>query len=518
MRYFIPSWYVSEDFWKNGGVPFHHTSNQTDFDDMISLMSMHMKNNEDFQMIILNYSPQLRLFLHRYNLFESEYFSLFDYLQNANHQLPKAINFLDLDWPKHTEFVYSPFMVEAIIDKDTYSLISFNQEGYILYIDEFQYGEKIQRMFFDDRGFISSILKYRSNSPYKQFYLTTSGDVVLVENLITGKVNVTEKLNRKLQRFNYPSMKDVINELICNFNHSHITENDDILVAADERHNQIIINNFLKNQVCFSIFSQRNNHISHKLIDTLLSAKSCIVDTLKLESKINELISKRDKKVKIKRITPFDAEKISNNSFQLNETYIGFWTSGLSEEEIELTIDYIYEYIKSKENFKLIILTKNILSNTPQWLLNKVKKKNISYNEENNSMSTEMTDILNEEINFTELIKIEPIISEIDLLKIVSKMRAIIDLSDEPDLYLQISCISSGVPQINKVPTDYVIPNINGIIINDFNKILSSLDFFIDSLKHWNYSYAYSIKLIDLYSSSEIIKQLNYLIKGDYYD
>ncbi|TXZ91760.1 accessory Sec system glycosyltransferase Asp1, partial [Vibrio cholerae] len=47
----------------------------------------------------------------------------------------------------------------------------------------------------------------------------------------------------------------------------------------------------------------------------------------------------------------------------------------------------------------------------------------------------------------------------------MSQLRVVIDLGDEPDLYLQISAISAGVPQINMIETDYVTPNVNGLII-----------------------------------------------------
>ncbi|MFG1662273.1 accessory Sec system glycosyltransferase Asp1 [Staphylococcus epidermidis] len=46
------------------------------------------------------------MFLHRHDLFESDYWSVFDVLQSAPNALPRAIDYLDLNWPKDTEFVY----------------------------------------------------------------------------------------------------------------------------------------------------------------------------------------------------------------------------------------------------------------------------------------------------------------------------------------------------------------------------------------------------------------------------
>ena len=45
--------------------------------------------------------------------------------------------------------------------------------------------------------------------------------------------------------------------------------------------------------------------------------------------------------------------------------------------------------------------------------------------------------------------------------------------------------------------------------------MIAALDYFLDHLKHWNYSFAYSIKLVDEYASEQIIDQLDRLIEGE---
>ena len=105
---------------------------------------------------------------------------------------------------------------------------------------------------------------------------------------------------------------------------------------------------------------------------------------------------------------------------------------------------------------------KDITSKTPKWLSDIVKEKNELYNEEQRTLSEEMADVLEEEIEFIEIIKIESVLFEEYLIRTMSQLRVVIDLGDEPDLYLQISAISAGVPQINMIETDYVTPNVNG--------------------------------------------------------
>ncbi|COE62229.1 accessory Sec system protein Asp1 [Staphylococcus warneri] len=517
MRYFIPAWYSGQKLWKDNTLPFYYKPDKTDFDDMISLMSMHKKNGYEYKLLVLNYSPNLRLFLHRHDLFESDYWSVFDVLQSAPNTLPRAIDYLDLNWPKDTEFVYSPFMVEAVIGKNTYSQITFNQEGYVLHIHEYENGLQQQKIIFDDRGFISSIIKYENDTEVEQTYLNVLGEKILTENLITGEVLVNNPVKDLLDHSKYLNMLEIIEEIVEKFYTDQITQSDDFIAASDGRHNQLITRYFEANQLCFSLFSNRNREITSHLIQSMQPAKSCLVDTKENERECRLIANNNSINMKMSRITPFDTEKIPNISSQLYDVHIGFWIDNLSRDVVEPVIDQLYSYIKNKENYRVTILMKDITSKTPKWLSDIVKGKNELYNEEQRTLSEEMADVLEEEMEFIEIIKIESVIFEEDLIRAMSQLRVVIDLGDEPDLYLQISAISAGVPQINMIETDYVTPNVNGLIIPSSSNMIQALDYFLLSLKNWNYSYASSLKLVDEFSSTKIIREVNRLIKGELY-
>ncbi|WRN52674.1 accessory Sec system glycosyltransferase Asp1 [Staphylococcus aureus] len=42
---------------------------------------MHLENDLDYRLIVLNHAPNLRTFLHRYDLYETKYWSVFDEIQ-----------------------------------------------------------------------------------------------------------------------------------------------------------------------------------------------------------------------------------------------------------------------------------------------------------------------------------------------------------------------------------------------------------------------------------------------------
>ncbi|MEZ2112585.1 accessory Sec system protein Asp1, partial [Staphylococcus aureus] len=105
--------------------------------------------------------------------------------------------------------------------------------------------------------------------------------------------------------------------------------------------------------------------------------------------------------------------------------------------------------------------------------------------------------------------------AEHDVVEALRTLRLVIDMSKEPDLYLQISAISAGIPQINGQQTDYVSDYDNGRIINTVDELDDALNYYLFYLKNWNYAYAYSLKLIDAYASKNIINQLDELIEGE---
>ncbi|WP_414080299.1 accessory Sec system glycosyltransferase Asp1, partial [Streptococcus suis] len=53
-------------------------------------------------------------------------------------------------------------------------------------------------------------------------------------------------------------------------------------------------------------------------------------------------------------------------------------------------------------------------------------------------------------------IKLSFLHSENEIIQAFQYVRLIIDLAEEPDLYTQIAGISSGIPQINRVETEFV--------------------------------------------------------------
>ena len=60
MKYFIPAWYDDQRWWQDTTVPYYQLQNKTEFDDMISLMGMHLENDLDYRLIVLNHATKFK--------------------------------------------------------------------------------------------------------------------------------------------------------------------------------------------------------------------------------------------------------------------------------------------------------------------------------------------------------------------------------------------------------------------------------------------------------------------------
>lgn len=216
---------------------------------------MHQKIGEDRRLIVLNYDSSLRLFLHRNQLMNTNYWSLFDALQGFDAVTPKLLDYREMQWPRETEFVHTSFIVKAFY-KDTETKIYYNQEGYLVWMERYHQEQLLKRLVFDDRGYLSSIVDFTGESTLIH-YLNAQGIIIMTENTATTMVEIKadfHKFDRKL----YTSMDELIAYQLSKL---VFAEDDHFIVAADNRHNQLIARSISSERMTFSVFQKRNTKI-----------------------------------------------------------------------------------------------------------------------------------------------------------------------------------------------------------------------------------------------------------------
>ncbi|MGV3043141.1 accessory Sec system protein Asp1 [Staphylococcus rostri] len=514
MKYFIPAWYSGHQWWESKMEPYFYNQAETTFDDMISLMSMHRLNHESFQMIVLNYTPDLRTFLHRHDLFDMTYWSVFDEIQGFQHRTPRAIDYRHLDWPVGTEFLYLAHMIRAMMPDEMHADVYFNQDGYVIWIEVFQHNVSKYRYVLDDRGYVSSIIYFdEAGKPNHQRYLTHDGDWILQEDLVSGEVSVHEQYAHYFSQQRYASMSEVIFEYVAQYRDQVFEQTDTVIVAADMRHNKPIADIFAQYKRCYSVFQQRP-HASIEALESMDPHANWLVDTLDNEQLLEAYRVQRGISNRLLRITPFDAQPMSNISSQLHETFIGVWIDGMGTEQLLTMLTELTDYLNQDEALRLVLLSKS----KPKYALPTELKRQIEAINAQMNEKDETSEAVSELMKGKEpidYIQVKYVPFELDIIEAISTLRIVIDLSKEPDLFLQICCLSTGIPQINVRATDYVTHKENGYVVDGETRLHVALDYYLMQLKNWNKSYAYAMKLAKKYASDKIIAQLDALIEGE---
>ncbi|WP_262614312.1 accessory Sec system protein Asp1 [Staphylococcus sp. IVB6246] len=248
-------------------------------------------------------------------------------------------------------------------------------------------------------------------------------------------------------------------------------------------------------------------------LQTLDPHASWLVDTLENEQLLATYQATHQLTNQLMRITPFDAQTLPNISSQLHETYIGLWIDGLADARLCQILDQLMDYMHRDTALRLTLLTRRQKYTVPQWLVQKVDSMNTQLQQPNGS-SEVMRELMKED-EPTIFVELKSVPFELDVIEALATLRVMIDLSHEPDLFLQISSLSAGLPQINMRATDYVQHRMNGIVLTSDSELPDALDFYLIQLKNWNQSYAYAMKLGKQYASDKIIAQLDVLIEGE---
>ena len=104
--------------------------------------------------------------------------------------------------------------------------------------------------------------------------------------------------------------------------------------------------------------------------------------------------------------------------------------------------------------------------------------------------------------------------SEPQLIQAVHTTRLLIDLSAQPDVFLQIAGISAGIPEILRAESLYVEDGKNGRLLQNVTTDLApAIHFYLDGLKNWNTALVHAANKIADYTSRRIVKRLQAAIK-----
>ena len=516
MYYFIPAWYGKERIWHSTITPWYWTEDSVEFDDTINQVRIFQEVGIGRKLVIPHYAPQLRYFLHRQDLLETDYLSIFDDIQDVSpdrQMLP--LQFEDLDWPSQTTFTYTPFQVLAFWRGQQIAKIDTGEDGNILSITHLRKGNISHIDYLDDRGFISSAIFYKENKPYFQEYLNTSGTWVLRELFSEEKplVIVNKDFKSVFKHEVYDGIDEVITEKMSSLLGNLLPSQDQIVFAAHPANLPFFkkLGGGIKKVLSFYGKRQVPSSEDYLLTSCLEEAKLIITDSEKTKISIQGFSPVLESK--IHRVTSFDSRLRLGTSQERKESkiycYVGQEQS-LSKNILKILLDIlaknplfelVFVFYNGSEDFVLTL--RNQLNQLLEELaLETVRAQTISQKLGENQIHDDELVVEEPEYRY----KVKNFFNENDIIKELEQTRLIIDLNEEPDLYTQIAGISAGIPQINRTKTEYVDHLKNGYILSNGEKELAKgVDYFLSALKPWNESLVYSVEKIQVYTGHRLV-------------
>lgn len=508
MLYFIPAWYARNE-WKESEQFWHRRRMHTETDDTVKQIQLFHRNDIcEYKILLLSYTPNFRHFLHRQSVFRAPYWSVFDAIQEVRRKKQALLSFRSLNWPVGIEFIYTPFSVIAMLGQERYANIEFGEYGNPIQVDLYRNGRISRKNIYDDRGFVSCTSVYENGKKAYDQYLTekgiwklchfADGHVIVNPQNNQYEIRTSEREDKiSFLKNSYGSMEELIEEVFTSYLCT-VQKTDIFCAATHEQHLGLLDRLLADRKTVFSVFGNRLSLKDDGVAVQVLAHTNYIV----ADSEDNfELLSGQrglEHVAKI-NITPYDTRLDHGISQQLPVQKILFPVDHLEEKTLETAVKYLAAYLEENPDARVHLFTRNADFNREDILLKQIAgilHRNgypAEWARKENPNRFEF--LLDKEEQIPILFAVEQCVDELSVNKCVREQRLLVDLAEPPDLFLQISCVSMGVPQILKTATQYMHPGKNGRINEEMSELAEDIRYYLETLNNWNEAVIWSYEL-----------------------
>ncbi len=523
MFYFVPAWYDQNRKWFRHTPYWFRVSQQMTFDDTVNQIKMFQGAQEDTGLLMLNYNPQLRYYLHKQDLLGTVYWSFFDDIQNVNQHETNPLTVKDLNWPDDIEVVFSPFAQLIRQNGQTLAHVHFAENGNLLSIDYHEAGRLDRIYYFDDRGFLSSVCFYdEKEQPLFHEYLNPKGVWQVREDLRHGKekIMVNPQADSHFQQSVYGSWEELMVERLQFFEVKYCHTKDCFVIASHPQHNQLLSQIFPNYQRVFSFFGNRYNPALDETFGELVEQASLLItDKKSTEKALRHQLTVQGLPMKqILLISPFDTRLRLGHSQHEKQLIIYFLIDQLEEGVFDSTLPVLLQEMETNPLIHLEIVSYD-LSRNMQELATKIDRL-IFQQYQTDLFFEQVPDVGENQIDEAEevenqRIRCQVLTNETQIIKQLDKARLVMDFSPIPDLYTQIASISAGVPQVNLYPTEYVEHQKNGWLLDKPEDVSHPIHFYFDGLANWNQALVYAVEKMSDYTSGRLLARWKEVLTHD---
>ena len=557
MYSFIPSWYAVPGDWHTNIAPWYQPAQSYEFDDTVNQIRMFRNAGEETELLCLAWSPNLRQFLHRQNLYPIPYWSVFDEMQKVQIRKPAVFSYTELPWPEDVEWVYLPSRLmawrgekkfESDIDmslsnssigaaapaaafgksafadsasaRQKYACVEFAESGTLCWVEYYEHGLTARRDIYDDRGFCSASLFFRDGEEERQEFYDPEGHLRFTEDRRTGAVRISVEARGDFERETYASAEELIREKLAIYFIQH-PEREAVVIAANRQHDGMILQTLREvsgQRIVLSFFENRFDLQDEKALQEDTEDACLIVTDTEHTARMIEAAGVTRKN--ICDISPFDTRLSLGKSQRIRELKVFMPLDGLEGILLEKALVQVFSYMGRNQDVVLLAGTKKDTQHEQLALKERLEEVLAGMGETELSVSVpwEQEDASEEQESAaqqTARIAVTPYHSENDMIRILYDTRLILDVRDQPDLYLQIAGISAGIPQVNYRFTRYVKHQKDGYIIQNINYITGALEYYLDGLSGWNEALVYCVQEISRYTGGTLVEQWKQMIREE---
>ena len=518
MYYFLPAWYRGDQSW-NSREQVWFLQSQHGFDDTINQARMFTRSGQPSALLVPVYFPNLRHFAYQQGIYEVPRLAVFDYLQGIPADLPIVnLDYHDFAWPADANYVYTPFTVTVFSKDQRYAQLSMGPEGNLIVMDLFKNDQRYRQLDFDDRGFVSRVSEYNEQQQLvRQAYLDHLGNEQFYV-AADGQVHIVGGAHLARHQGIYPDLRSLITEQFTQFVQEQIQPADLVVAAADPFHDQMLGQVIPNNQLVMSYFGERAALTEPAEAALAQRAVLTIADSNYNQKRLEA------SGAKVLQLPPLDTRLSLGISNQERLLKIMLLIDGLSAAALRVVLEIIMKTMNENELIDLTLLTfrggqrqaeiealvaelDERLALTDQYTFNQVEAA-AAENQLADDLDATRENARKRDIHFVT-VSAEP-----QLIQAIHTTRLLIDLSPQPDVFLQIAGISAGIPEILRAESLYVEDGKNGRLLQNVTTDLApAIHFYLDGLKNWNTALVHAANKIADYTSRRIVKRLQAAIK-----
>jgi accessory secretory protein Asp1 len=219
-----------------------------------------------------------------------------------------------------------------------------------------------------------------------------------------------------------------------------------------------------------------------------------------------------EKETRVVDITPYDSRVDFGISQQIPVQKILVPVDGLEPEVLEELIGQLCKCLVANEHARVHLFTRQADYNRKARLEEQVRMRLFALGYDERWCMDELPadareNDVDEENPVRRLFFVEQCVDELSVSRCMREQRMIVDMRKIPELYLQITSISMGIPQIVRTQTEFVRDGKNGFILSDIGQLPARVSYFLDSLENWNEALVYSYELGKKFTTEKLLEK-----------